>query len=55
MPEFIVVAVAVFVVFAILGVVFFLKKEPAGKPEMYVCTHCGERDCSCHPENRPHS
>ena len=50
MSEFIIVAFAVFVVFAILGGVFFLKKDSDGKPEMYLCTQCGEKDCICHSE-----
>jgi len=50
MLELIVMAVAVFVVFAVLGAVFFLRKKPGGKHQTYVCAHCGERDCICHSE-----
>jgi len=50
MTEFFIAAVAAFVVFAVLGLVYFVKRRSdAGSPR-YVCTHCGEMDCICHLE-----
>ena len=54
MSEFIVVAFAVFVVFAVLAMIYYFKKDPGRKSEVYQCSLCGERDCICHPEGGSH-
>ena len=51
MPEFIVVMLVVFAVFAVLGGVFFLKSRSDDRPDSFTCSHCGERDCICHSDN----
>ncbi len=48
MSEFAIVTLAVFVVFAVLGGVYFLKSRSDDRSAVYTCSLCGEKDCICH-------
>ena len=50
MSEFIIVAAVVFLVFAVLSAVYLFRKDRETASESYVCPHCDEKDCVCHPK-----
>lgn len=39
--------VAVLVVLALLVIVMIKKQKSVKTPDLYVCSHCGEKDCEC--------
>ncbi|MFO7554358.1 MAG: hypothetical protein R6W88_04070 [Desulfobacterales bacterium] len=47
-------AVFIFIITILLIVSFFMiftkKTKAKNRDEVYICSHCGERDCICHKQ-----
>ncbi len=51
MGEIIVVVSIAFLVLLLFGVLMAMRKKSEGRPTVYLCSECGERDCLCHRED----